>query len=77
VPSAPDTQWRERTILARQRSAIALVVIAVLLLTHSEAWLGASAALLVAAAGLEARSPRMLTAATLFACLSAALIVVV
>jgi hypothetical protein len=77
VPSAPETQWRERTILARQRSAIAIVLIAVLLLTHTQAWLGVSAALLVGAAGLGARSERTLTAATVLAAVCALLIVAV
>jgi hypothetical protein len=77
VPSAPETQWRERTILARQRSAIALALIAVLLLTHTQAWLGVSAALLVGAAGLGVRSERTLTAATLLAAVCALLIVAV
>jgi hypothetical protein len=77
VPSAPETQWRERTILARQRSAIALALIAVLLLTHTQAWLGVSAAPLVGAAGLGVRSERTLTAATLLAAVCALLIVAV
>jgi hypothetical protein len=73
----PETQWAERTELARQRSALALVVIAFLLITHAHAWLGAAAALLVAAAGLAARSPRALAAAAILAATCAALIVVV
>jgi hypothetical protein len=73
----PETQFRERTALARQRSALALVLISALLLTHAHAWLGASAALLVAAVGLSARSPAALTAATLMAAVCATAIVVV
>jgi hypothetical protein len=72
---APDTQWRERTALARQRSSLALVVIAALLLTHSAEWLAVSAALLVAAAGLGARSERAIAGATVLAALLAALVV--
>jgi hypothetical protein len=72
----PETQFRERTSLARQRSGLALLLIAALLLTHSHAGLGASAALLVAAAGLSARSPATLAAATVLAALCAAAIVV-
>jgi hypothetical protein len=71
----PETQWRERTALARQRSALAFVVIAVLMLTHATEWLGVSAALLVAAAGLGARSPLALAAATGLAAVFAAVIV--
>jgi len=72
---APDTQWRERTALARQRSSLALVVIAALLLTHTREWLGVSAALLVAAAGLGARSERTIAAATVLAAVLAAMVV--
>ena len=72
----PETQFRERTALARQRSGLALLLISALLLTHSHAWLGASAALLVAAAGLSARSPARLTAATALAALCATALVV-
>lgn len=71
----PETQWRERTALARQRSSLALVVIAVLLLTHATAWLGVSAALLVAAAGLGARSELALAGATVLAAVCAVVIV--
>jgi hypothetical protein len=76
VPSAPETQWRERTNLARQRSALAFLLIAMLMLTHAHEWLAVSAALLVAAAGLSARSPRALAATTVLAAACAALIVV-
>jgi hypothetical protein len=75
VPYAPETQWRERTDLARQRSALAFLLIAALLVTHSHAWLGVSAALLVAASGLRARSPLTLAATTALAALCAAVIV--
>jgi hypothetical protein len=68
VPSAPDrTQWAERTSLARQRSALAFLLIAALLATHTHAWLGVSAALVIAAAGLRAHSPRELALATVLA----------
>jgi hypothetical protein len=77
VPSAPDSQWAERTGLARQRSALAFLLIAALLATHAHAWLGVSAALLVAAAGLGARSPRELALTTGLAALCATVIVVV
>jgi hypothetical protein len=72
----PESLFVERTALARERSTLAIVVISALLLTHAHAWLGASAALLVAAAGLWARSPRALAAATLLAAVCAAMIVV-
>jgi len=77
VPSAPETQWAERTALARQRSVLAVLIISALLATHSHEWLGISAALLVAAAGLRARSPRALALTTGLAALCATLIVVV
>ena len=70
------TQWRERTGLARQRSALAFVFIAALLMTHAHAWLGVAAALLVAAGGLWARSPFALALTTVLAAACAALIVV-
>jgi hypothetical protein len=76
VPSAPETQSAERTSLARQRSALAFLFIAALLATHAHAWLGVSAALLVAAAGLRARTPRELALTTGLAALFAALVVV-
>jgi hypothetical protein len=76
VPSAPDTQWEERTALAWQRARIAFVLIAALLATHSHAWLGVSAALLVAGAGLRAHTPRGLAATTALAGAAAAVIVV-
>jgi hypothetical protein len=73
----PETQWRERTALARQRSTLAFVLIAMLLLTHATEWLGVSAALLVAAAGLGARSELALAAATVLAAVFATVIVAV
>jgi hypothetical protein len=76
VPSAPDSQWAERTGLARQRSALAFLLIAALLATHAHAWLGVSAALLIAAAGLRAHSPRELALATGLAAVFATAIVV-
>jgi hypothetical protein len=77
VPSAPETQWAERTSLARQRSTLAFLLIAALLATHTHAWLGVSAALVVAAAGLRAHSQRELTLATLLAAATAVMIVVI
>jgi hypothetical protein len=71
----PETQWRERTALARQRSSLAFVLIAALLVTHATEWLGVSAALLVGAAGLGARSELALAGATLLAAACAAVIV--
>jgi hypothetical protein len=76
VPYAPETQYRERTALARQRSLLAFLLIAALLLTHTRQWLAVSAALVVAAAGLRAHSPRELALAAVLAAACAALIVV-
>ena len=76
MPYGPETLWRERTRLARQRSALAFLLIAALLMTHSHAWLGVSAGLLVAASGLRSRSPRALAWTTVVAALSACAIVV-
>ena len=73
---APETQWAERTALARQRSILAFLLIAALLMTHAHEWLGVSAALVVAAAGLWARSPRGLAFATGLAAVAAVAIVV-
>jgi hypothetical protein len=75
VPSAPETQFRERTALARERSVLAFLLIAALLLTHTHAWLGVAAALVVVAAGLRSHSPRELALATFLAATCAALIV--
>jgi hypothetical protein len=76
VPSRPETLYVERTRLARQRSGLAFLLIAALLATHAHAWLGVSAALLVAAVGLRARAPRELAVTTALAALVAAVIVV-
>jgi hypothetical protein len=75
VPSAPETQWRQRTALAQQRATLAFVLIGALMATHTHAWLGVSAALLVIAGGLRASTPRELTAVTAFAAAAAAVIV--
>jgi hypothetical protein len=76
VPSAPETQFRERTALARERSLLAFLLIAALVLTHTHAWLAVAGALAIAAAGLRAHSPRELTLATVLAAACATLIVV-
>ena len=76
MPSAPETQFRERTALARERSLLAFLLIAALLLTHTRTWLAVSAALVVAAAGLRSHSPRELALATALAAATAALVVV-
>ena len=76
MSSTPETQSAERTGLARQRSALAFVLIAALLATHTHAWLGVSAALVIAAAGLRAHSPRELALATVLAAVTAVLVVV-
>jgi hypothetical protein len=76
VPSAPDTQSAERTSLARQRSVLAFLLIAALLATHAHAWLGLSAGLIIAAAGLRAHSPRELALATVLAAVTAMLVVI-
>ena len=75
MPSTPETQARERTALARERSALSFVVIGALMATHTHAWLGVAAALLVIAGGLRAGTPRGLAAVTVFAALCAAIIV--
>jgi hypothetical protein len=71
----PETQFHERTLLARQRSALALVLIAALLLTHSHGALALAGALLVAAAALAAHSPLELAGATGLAAAFAAFVV--
>jgi hypothetical protein len=76
VPSAPETQFRERTALARERSLLAFLLIAALVLTHTHAWLAVSGALVIAAAGLRAHSPRELALATVLAAACATLVVV-
>jgi len=73
---AVETGWRQRTALAQQRSHLALVVIAALLVTHAQVAFGIAAALAVAAAGLAARTPTALTRATVLAAVVAALLVI-
>ena len=73
--STPETQARERTALAHQRSGLAFVVIGALMATHAHAWLGVSAALLVIAGGLHARAPRELAAVTALAAVCAVVLV--
>ena len=75
MPSTPETQAAERTALAQQRSRLAFLLIGALMATHTHAWLGVSAGLLVAAGGIRARTPRALAACTAFAALCAAAIV--
>lgn len=72
----PDTQWMERTRLARERSMLAIVVIASLLAVHGHTAFGVVSGLLVAAIGLAARGPRHLAIAALLAafCASVALV---
>lgn len=68
----PDTQWMERTRLARERSMLAIVVIAALLVVHGRNAFGLASGLLVAAVGLGAREPRHLAFAALLAAVCAA-----
>jgi hypothetical protein len=75
VPSAPETQWRQRTALAQQRSALAFVLIGALMATHTHAWLGVSAGLLVVAGGLRARTPGEFAATTALAAVCATVVV--
>ena len=77
MPSVPESLYLERTRLARQRSALAFLLIAALLATHAHAWLGVSAGLVIAAAGLRAHSPRELALATGLAAVSGVAIVIV
>jgi hypothetical protein len=72
----PDTQWMERTRLARERSMLAVVVIAALLVVHGHTAFGLASGLLVAAVGLSAREPRRLAYAAVLAaaCASVALV---
>ena len=56
----PETQWMERTRLARERSMLAFIAIAALLTVHSHDAFGLAAGLLVAAVGLASREPRHL-----------------
>jgi hypothetical protein len=73
----PETQYEERTALARERSSLALLVIAALLVSHSRIPLAVATGLLVAAVGLRARSPRAIAGATALAALCAAVVVVI
>jgi hypothetical protein len=68
----PDTQWAERTRLARERSMLAIVVIAALLAAHGRDAFGLASGLLVAAVGLPARGPRQMAFAALLAAVCAA-----
>jgi hypothetical protein len=63
----PETQWVERTRLAQERSMLAIVVIAALLMAHGRDAFGIAAGLLVAAVGLAARGPRHLAFAAVLA----------
>ena len=67
----PETQWMERTRLARERSMLAIVAIAALLTVHGHDAFGLAAGLLVAAVGLAAREPRRLAFAALLAAVCA------
>ena len=49
-----DTQWAERTRLARERSMLAIVAISALLAVHGHAAFGIVSGLFVAAVGLAA-----------------------
>ena len=71
----PDTQWAERTRLARERSMLAIVVIAALLAAHGHTAFGLVSGLLVAAVGLAAREPRQLAFAAVLAAACAAVAV--
>lgn len=71
--------FRERTALGRQRSTLALTVIAALLLAHSAREgvpVGAVGAAALGAAAAAARSPRALGAAAVLAALFAAAVTV-
>jgi hypothetical protein len=68
------TLYRERTALGRQRSALALIVIASLLLTSGTSVAAVGGALLAVVA-VVARSPRALSGATALAALLAAVTV--
>ena len=72
----PDTQWMERTRLARERSMLAIVVIATLLAVHGQTAFGLVSGLLVAAVGLAGREPRHLAVAALLAALCASVALV-
>jgi hypothetical protein len=62
-----DTQWVERTRLARERSMLAIVAISALLAVHGHTAFGLASGLLVAAVGLGAREPRHLAFAAVLA----------
>jgi hypothetical protein len=68
----PETQFVERTDLARERSMLAIVVIAALLAAHGRDPFGVASGLLVAAVGLSARGPRHLAFAAVLAAVCAA-----
>jgi hypothetical protein len=63
----PETQWQERTRLARERSMLAFIAIAALLAVHGHAAFGLASGLLVAAVGIGAREPRHLAFAAALA----------
>ena len=67
----PETQWMERTRLARERSMLAIVVISALLAVHGHDAFSVAAGLLVAAVGLAAREPRQLALAAVLAAVCA------
>jgi hypothetical protein len=73
----PDTQWMERTRLARERSMLSMIAIAVLLAAQTHTVLGIASGLVVAAVGLAAREPRQLALAALLASLFASVALVV
>ena len=62
----------ERTRLARERSMLAVVAIAALLVVHGHTVFGLASGLLVAAVGLAAHEPRHLAFAALLASACAA-----
>ena len=66
-----ETQWMERTRLARERSMLAMIAIAALLAAQVHTAFG------IAAAGLRAHSPRELALATVLASVCAVAIVAV
>jgi hypothetical protein len=67
----PETQWVERTRLARERSMLAVVAIAALLAVHGHTAFGVASGLLVAAVGLWAHEPRHLAFAGVLAAVCA------
>jgi hypothetical protein len=72
----PESQYVERTGLARERSMLAIIVIAALLAAHGRDPFGVASGLVVAAVGLAARGPRHLAFAGLLAAACAAVSVV-